>query len=89
MRSVDKGMVQGNFSTIMKIQQTLEREGISFIADPGDIAIGKTRAGRFSFVVFTLRVANDQLKLRPISARFMHKKEIAKYEKEIARLQNR
>ena len=30
-----KGMVQGNFSTIMKIQQTLEREGISFIADPG------------------------------------------------------
>jgi len=50
------------------------------------IAIGKTRAGRFSFVVFTLRAANDQLKLRPISARFMHKKEIAKYEKEIARL---
>jgi len=48
------------------------------------IAIGKTRAGRFSFVVFTLRVANDQFKLRPISARFMHKKEIAKYEKEIA-----
>ena len=30
-----KGVVQGNFSTIMKIQQTLEREGISFIADPG------------------------------------------------------
>lgn len=29
-----KGMVQGNFSTIMKIQQTLEYEGISFIADP-------------------------------------------------------
>jgi len=37
MRSVDKGMVQGNFSTIMKIQQTLEREGISFIADPGGV----------------------------------------------------
>ena len=30
-----KGVVQGNFSTIMKIQQTLEREGISFIADLG------------------------------------------------------
>jgi transcriptional regulator with XRE-family HTH domain len=30
-----KGVVQGNFSTIMKIQQTLERAGISFIADPG------------------------------------------------------
>ena len=34
-----KGMVQGNFSTIMKIQQTLEREGIHFITDPGG-AIG-------------------------------------------------
>lgn|SRR5262249_42846718 len=53
------------------------------------IAIGKTRARRFSFVIFTLRVAGDQLKLRPISARYMHKKEIAKYEKEIARVQNR
>jgi transcriptional regulator with XRE-family HTH domain len=30
-----EGMVQGNFSTIMKIQQALEREGISFIAEPG------------------------------------------------------
>ena len=53
------------------------------------IAIGKTRAGRSSFVVFTLRVTDDQLTLRPISARFMHKKEIAEYEKEIAGLQNR
>jgi uncharacterized protein len=53
------------------------------------IAIGKTRAGRFTFVVFTLRIADDQLKLRPISARFMHKKEITKYEKEITRIQNR
>jgi transcriptional regulator with XRE-family HTH domain len=30
-----EGMVQGNFSTIMKIQQALEREGIGFIAEPG------------------------------------------------------
>lgn len=29
-----KGVVQGNFSTIMKIQQTLERQGISFTTDP-------------------------------------------------------
>lgn len=29
-----KGVVQGNFSTIMKIQLTLEHQGISFIADP-------------------------------------------------------
>jgi uncharacterized DUF497 family protein len=35
------------------------------------------------------QAAGDQFKLRPISARYMHKKEIAKYEKEIAGLQNR
>ena len=29
-----EGMVQGNFSIIMIIQQALEREGISFIAEP-------------------------------------------------------
>jgi len=29
-----EGMVQGNFSTIMKIQEALEREGISFISEP-------------------------------------------------------
>jgi hypothetical protein len=28
-------MVQGNFSTITRIQQALEREGIDFIAEPG------------------------------------------------------
>lgn len=28
-----EGMVQGNFSTIMKIQAALERQGISFTAD--------------------------------------------------------
>jgi predicted transcriptional regulator len=31
-----KGIVQGNFSTIMKIQQALEHEGISFIEDPNN-----------------------------------------------------
>jgi predicted transcriptional regulator len=30
-----KGIVQGNFSTIAKIQDALEREGVSFIAEPG------------------------------------------------------
>lgn len=41
------------------------------------IAIGKTHAGRALFVAFTLR--NGWL--RPISARYMHEKEVRKYEK--------
>jgi len=34
------------------------------------------------FIVFTLRRKGDELLIRPISARYMHKKEIDAYEKE-------
>jgi uncharacterized DUF497 family protein len=43
-------------------------------------AIGKSAAGRYVFVVFMLRDIDGQMKLRPISARYMHQKEIAHYE---------
>jgi uncharacterized DUF497 family protein len=53
------------------------------------IAIGRTPEGRYAFVAFTPRLRGDQSLLRPISARFMHEREIARYEKESASLQNR
>ena len=45
-------------------------------------AIGRTDKGRGVFIVFTLRRKGDELLIRPISARYMHKKEIESYEKE-------
>jgi hypothetical protein len=45
-------------------------------------AIGRTDKGRGVFIVFTLRSKGDELLIRPISARYMHKKEIEAYEKE-------
>lgn len=45
-------------------------------------AIGKIEHGRYIFLVFTLRVRNGKKYLRPISTRYMHKKEIEAYEKE-------
>jgi uncharacterized DUF497 family protein len=45
-------------------------------------AIGRTEKGRGVFIVFTLRHRGDDLLIRPISARYMHKKEIDAYEKE-------
>jgi uncharacterized DUF497 family protein len=50
-------------------------------------AVGQTGDGRRVFLVFTLRRksdkhAGDQHLIRPISARYMHKKEIDSYEKE-------
>jgi len=53
------------------------------------IAVGRTPSGRYAFVAFTPRHRGNQNLLRPISARFMHKREIARYEKESAALQNR
>ncbi len=43
-------------------------------------AIGKTRAGRYVFLVFMFRQAQGKTLIRPISARFMHRKEIEHYE---------
>jgi uncharacterized DUF497 family protein len=49
--------------------------------------VGQSGTGRRVFLVFTLRRKDDkhggdQQLIRPISARYMHKKEIGSYEKE-------
>jgi len=49
------------------------------------IAIGKTEQGRGVFIAFTLRKNGNGVLIRPISARYMHKKEIEHYEKEASR----
>ncbi len=45
-------------------------------------AIGRTEKGRGVFIIFTLRRKGEELLIRPISARYMHKKEIDAFEKE-------
>ena len=52
-------------------------------------AIGQSEDGRWIFVVFTLRTRSGRKLVRPISARYMHKKEVDHYEKETAALQKR
>jgi uncharacterized protein len=44
-------------------------------------ALGTTKTGRRAFVVFTLRDRGGAVRLRPISARYMHMKEVANHEK--------
>jgi uncharacterized DUF497 family protein len=44
-------------------------------------AIGKTAKGRWIFAVFTIRFRDGLVFIRPISARYMHAKEVAHYEK--------
>ena len=45
-------------------------------------AIAKDQDGRHVFIVFTVRGRGGKSFIRPISARYMHAKEIAHYEKE-------
>jgi uncharacterized DUF497 family protein len=52
-------------------------------------AIGRTTEGRHAFVVFTLRNRDGAMLIRPISARYMHRKEVQYYEKAAAGIQNR
>ena len=43
--------------------------------------IGCSEAGRYLFVVFTIRAARGKPLIRPLSARYMHQKEIDHYER--------
>jgi uncharacterized protein len=53
-----------------------------FLTEDRFIAVGRTAGGRPLFVAFTIRVKGGRPLIRPISARYMHKKEIEAYEKE-------
>lgn len=44
------------------------------------IAVGRTPRGRAIFVAFTFRTRNEARLVRPISARYMHAREIERYE---------
>lgn len=45
------------------------------------LGIGRTSAGRYVFIAFTIRERGGERYLRPISARYMHRKEVEHYEK--------
>ena len=49
------------------------------------IACGMTSLGRGIFVAFTIREKEGGYFIRPISARYMHQRELIRYEKEIAK----
>lgn len=53
------------------------------------IAVGKAGSGRPLFVAFTMRRKEGGWLIRPVTARYMHAREIAAYEKESATPKNR
>lgn len=57
-------------------------------AEERHLAIGRTASGRHVFLAFTIRRQGDQRLIRPISARYMHAKEVQHYESQVARSQH-
>ncbi len=47
------------------------------------IAVGRTGTGRPLFVAFTMRAKDSRHLIRPVTARYMHAREIAAYEKQL------
>ena len=52
-------------------------------------AIGRTEGGRFIFLVFTMRESDGERLVRPISARYMHSREVRRLEDENPDVQDR
>lgn len=62
---------------------------VTVLPDPGHSrgekrlrAVGKTKQDRWVFIVFTIRERSGDRYLRPVSARYMHRQEIERYEEE-------
>lgn len=51
------------------------------------IAVGQTKEKRNVLIIFTIRKRNKEQFIRPISARYMHQKEVKYYEEEITNLE--
>ncbi len=69
-----EGLFTGLHTISLDVEHSLAEERLR--------AIGKTRSGRSVFLVFTLRERDRKTYIRPISARYMHRREVESYEKE-------
>ena len=84
------GLSLADVEHVVGAQQTLiVPDSKHSIAEPRFLAIGRTTNGRYAFVVFPPRHIGGETLARPISARFMHKREIETYEKEIPGAEDR
>lgn len=75
------GVSQGEIEEIFHHDPLLMDD--PFVDEKRIRAMGVTSAGRHVFVVFAFRIKNSMLLIRPISARYMHEKEVEKYERTI------
>ncbi len=79
------GLTLDQIEAVFRHQHHLFPDPAHSVGETRLLAIGRGGADRPVFVAFTLRQHAGRTLIRPISARFMHAKEIAHYEQAIAR----
>jgi len=77
------------YGVSIKMIERLFQRGLTILPDTAHSrderrfkAVGRTEQGRAVFIVFTLRQRGGAVLIRPISARYMHRKEVEHYEKD-------
>lgn len=82
----NRGKIAGHGLSVELVEATL-RGPLHVAPDPAHSAaeerfraVGRAPDGRAVFIVFTLRDRDGKALVRPISARFMHAKEVRRYE---------
>lgn len=74
------GLTQNQIETIFRNDPIIFADPKHSVVEDRFNAIGSTLDGRLAFVVFTFRPRLGKVFVRPLSARYMHKKEIDYYE---------
>lgn len=78
------GLIVDDIEAVLKGDVWLGADQNHSTVETRYVAMGRGGGVRPIFVVFTLRLRGEKLLIRPISARYMHRKEIRRYEKEVA-----
>ena len=74
------GVSVGEIETVFRNEPRIAPDLAHSASEDRLIAIGRNRQGRPLFIAFTMRERNGQRLIRPITARYMHLREVQRYE---------
>ena len=77
------GMSKAEIEEVLSGEPAVLADGLDTLVEVRFNAVGCNSGGRYLLIVFTLRGENDDRVIRPISARYMHAKEVERYEQHI------
>ena len=78
------GVLLDEIEDVLRARPLIVEDPIHSSEEPRFRAIGRNAGGRSIFIVFTVLRRGDRLLARPISARYMHSKEVRSYEQDQA-----